>query len=181
MKLEDLKPGLYRIKATVPNPNADRRTKGDWRKAPELPEGGIVSVVFQDMTHVMDEMSEAVIIEARPYRELAGAHYPNANALVLGSRTSKRGHKLSGEKTGWALLSVLEPYEPTNAEDALRAFNDQTGNGLSWREIALTLMAETHVSTLALFERIVADSPRGDDAGEWQKRHAELSNRAFHK
>jgi hypothetical protein len=177
MKLEDLKPGLYQIARDTKNPAPDRRVTSDWRAAEVWDAGAVVSVVFDELGLIEGDPT-AAIIKAEPFRGLAGAKYPSSNALNLGTHTAKRGWRQASADASKgkdalkvvALLEVLEPFEPTTVDDALRAFNDADFSvpKVEFRELALQLLFESAEPFASVAARVRARlAQRSDKATEY--------------
>lgn len=177
MKLEDLKPGLYQIARDTKNPAPDRRVTSDWRAAETWEAGSVVSIIFDELGLIEGDPT-AAIIKAEPFRGLAGAKYPSSNALNLGTRTAKRGWCQVSVDTGKgkdalrvvALLEVLEPFEPTTVDDALRVFNDADFSvpKVEFRELALQLLFESREPFANVVARVRARlAQRSDMAAEY--------------
>jgi len=84
MKLEDLKPGSYRVSRDVKGPYPDRRSASDWRKLRTIQKGCVVYVRDMDLSdnkahYVMwigSYMSNAVLCASPDWRELTEALEP---------------------------------------------------------------------------------------------------------
>lgn len=179
MKLEDLRPGLYRIARDTKNPKPDRRVTRDWRAESVFPAGGVVSIVFQDVSHMIEGDETARIIEAKPYGDLSGSNVPSANALPLGAVTKKRGPHLKDDPRVPVLLEALEPHEPRNVDEALRMFNDAGNGTLAWRDIAIALMIGSPLTTAEVFRLSAALTSSDDSTEAIQRRSGELAKQAL--
>lgn len=189
MQLSDLKPGmLLRITKATPNPNRDRRVSRDWRSM-DLPEGAELICVYE-WPGRYGEANDSRAIELRPYAGLEGAQHQAIRNVVMGwcRENGMRFTLATGSATGplaELLLSVIEPFEPRNVDDALAVFNVTSKTEISYEDIALTLLDELDSPTLEVFKSTAARlagwnaETDGDNWHEYERRVAEFNAKAY--
>src|SRR5262245_63394754 len=156
MKLEDMKPGLYRLTTDVKNPRPDRRSASDWRDKDTWHKGLTLYVrtrwLFDDTTclSMWTGRWSHKDITFRP--------------------DSQRALKPKEDKQdAWllALLDALEPIEPRDITEALTVAGEENrlAEAVDWL-IRERILSQAVVVAAARRAREEAEADEADEADE---------------